>query len=79
MRRSLLVLTLIPTLGCVWLSSHDQDWAFMERVGGIAVRGGRVPGGSVRLSVDCDVSGVRTITLGGHPKPAIDGRLKTGH
>ena len=40
-----------------------QPWSFVQAVGGIGVSGAtRTPDGDVELAVDCDVSGLRSIT-----------------
>jgi hypothetical protein len=48
---------------CVGLSVKDRDWAFMQSVGGMAVTSARGPDGRRHLAVECDVSGVREISV----------------
>ena len=47
-----------------WALFPAQDWAFVQRVGGIAVGTPvRAPNGHVLLPIDCNVSGLKTITV----------------
>jgi len=68
-RASVTLLCLIGAIPCLAQAGllswwFGQPWSFMQSVGGIRVTGAeRLPDGSVSLDVDCDVSGLRAVTV----------------
>lgn len=53
-------------LGCgmAMLTSEQRDWAFIQSVGGLAVgEPQRLADGNYRLPINCDVSGLKQITI----------------
>ena len=57
------ILLLLLGNGCFALAGEDQDWSFIQGVGGIAIHQPYRSKGNVIIPVDCDVSGLRTITI----------------
>ena len=48
---------------CVVFTTEDRDWSFMQSVGGVSIGQPHRAKGKVYLPVQCDVSGLTTITV----------------
>ena len=56
-----MAVVLVAAIACA--RGKAEDWSFIQGVGGIAIRAPYRTKGGVVLPVDCDVSGLRAITL----------------
>lgn len=62
MTRRTLLLTAVPVLACSAVTVENQDWAFMQAVGGIAIQRPYRANAKLYLPVECDVSGAKAVS-----------------
>jgi len=56
------LLAAVPFLACSALTAENQDWAFIQAVGGIAVQRPYRANAKLYLPVECDVSGTKVVS-----------------